>query len=77
MKVTKSPKFKTRVIWNGMLCLGAFCDIYLLQLGFHPLALVLTLAHKKARTVIYIRINNTVHRTHKIASITNKTIKQK
>jgi hypothetical protein len=60
-----------------MPCFGAFYDIYLLHLGFQPVALVLTFAHTKARTVIYIRRNNTDHRTHKIVSIINKTIKQK
>ena len=49
----------------------------LVQLGFHPVALVLILAHKEARTVICIRRKNTDHRTYKIASITNKIIKQK
>ena len=60
-----------------MLCFGTFYDIYALQMGFHPVALVLTLAHKKARTVVYTRRNNTDRRTYKIASITNKIIKQK
>jgi hypothetical protein len=32
---------------------------------------------QKARTVIYIRRNNTDHRTCTTASVTNKTIKQK
>ena len=41
------------------------------------MVLVLILAHKEARTVICIRRKNTDHRTYKIASITNKIIKQK
>jgi Flp pilus assembly protein TadB len=52
-------------------------DIYLLQLGFHQLALGLILVSKRQRTVRCIRRNSTDHRTHKMKSKTCKTIKQR
>jgi len=39
-------------------------NIFLLQLGFHLVTVVLTLAYKKARTVICIKRNNVYHSTH-------------
>ena len=48
-------------------------DIYLLQLGFYPLTVGPTLVHNT--TVIYIRGNNTDHRTHKIEKRTYKKLK--
>jgi hypothetical protein len=50
---------------------------YLVFLGFHPVAVALTLVHKRQITVIYRRRNTTVHRTHKTGSKTYKAIKQK
>jgi len=47
-------------------------DIYLLQLVLHPVAVDHTHVHNR-RTLIYIRRNNTDHRTHKIQ---NKTYKK-
>ena len=41
------------------------------------MAVVLTLVHRMQRTVIYIRKNNTDHRTHKTESKTYKAIKNK
>jgi len=52
-------------------------DIYLLQLGFQPVTVVLTLVHKRQRIVINIRRNNTDYKTHKIEDKTYETIKQK
>jgi len=43
------------------------CDVYLLQLGFHSVAVGPDLLHN-TRTAIYIRRNNTNHRSHKIES---------
>ena len=48
-------------------------DFYLLQLGFHPVTVAFTLVLKRQKTVIYIRRNNTDHRTHEIGSKTYKT----
>ena len=49
------------------------CDFYLLHLGFHPVTVVFTRVLRKQRTIIYIKRNNTYHRTHKIGSNTYET----
>ena len=51
-------------------------DTYLLQLGFHLLAVVLKLV-QKAGTDIYTRKNNTAHRTQEIESKTYETKQNK
>jgi len=41
------------------------CDIYLLQLVFHPLAVVRKLVQNRKETAIYRRRNNTHNNTKK------------
>jgi len=57
---------RNRLLW-------IWYDISLLQLVFHPVAMGHKLVHS-TRTVMYIRRNNTDHRTHKIESKTHKKI---
>jgi len=45
-------------------------DIYLLQFGFHPMAVILTQEQQ------YTRGETNHHRTHKLVSKTHKTIKK-
>jgi len=61
----KHPTIQLEILSSfRVMCATIRYDIYLLQLGFHPLALVLTLVHKRQRRVTYIRRNNRDHGTH-------------